>query len=169
MIRRLLTIVALAALPLPLAACTPDPTGSLALAVDPAGRLVAVVAVCAGQELAWLSLTDESTGTSTTIAPQNTPDFGATILLTGPVGDPRPEGALDLLDRGHDYLLTAGTSETGQTEQSGTLAGIRFRLDAALKEKKLSTGSVLWQGKTPETTAVITRDEFVAGARKRCD
>jgi hypothetical protein len=141
----------------------------VALALDPAGRLVAVVAVCKGERLGWLTLTDETTGTSTTVRPSDTPTFGGTILLTGPVGDPRPEGALDLLDRGHDYTLDGATAKANSGESTGDLPALRFKLGAVVKETRLKRGYVLARGRDDAGTAVvIKREEFVDRAKKDC-
>ena len=152
-----------------LAACSSSATGYVALALDPAGRLAAVVAVCDGQRIGWLTLTDQTTQTSTTVKPSNTPSFGGTILLTGPVGDPRPEGALDLLDRADDYSLDGGTIEANSDESTGNLAPVRFKLDAVVKEARLKQGYVLARGTDDAGTAVvIKREEFVDRARRDC-
>ena len=152
-----------------LAGCSSSATGYVALAVDPAGRLVAVVAVCEGERIGWLTLTDQTTGTSTTVRPGDTPAFGGTILLTGPVGDPRPEGALDLLDRGHDYSLDGGTIEADSDDTTGNLAALRFKLDAVVRETRLKQGYVLARGTDDAGTAVvIKREEFVDRASRDC-
>lgn len=151
-----------------LVACSSSPTGSLALAVDPAGRLVAVVAVCEGEQLGWLTLTDETSGTTSTARPKDTPAFGGTILLTAPVADPRPEGVFDLLDPAHDYTLTGSTAEPGSDDPTGDLEGVRFRLDTAIKEKSLREGSVLARGPKDLTGVVVGREAFLRAARDRC-
>jgi hypothetical protein len=150
-------------------ACSSSSTGSVALAVDPAGRLVAVVAVCEGQHLGWLTLTDETSGTSTTARPKDTPAFGGTLLLTAPVAEPRLEGVLDLLDSNHDYRLTGSTAaEPGSDKSTGELEGVRFRLDAAIREKALREGSVLARGPKSLDGVVVGRDAFLRTARDRC-
>jgi len=149
-------------------ACSSSSRGSVALAVDPAGRLVAVVAVCEGQHLGWLTLTDETSGTSTTARPKETPAFGGTLLLTAPVAEPRLEGVMDLLDSNHDYRLTGSTAEPGSDDATGELEGVRFRLDTAIKEATLRQGSVLARGEESIDGVVMTRDAFLKAARDRC-
>jgi hypothetical protein len=149
-------------------ACSSSSTGSVALAVDPAGRLVAVVAVCEGEHLGRLTLTDETSGTSTTARPKDTPAFGGTVLLTAPVAEPRLEGVLDLLDSNHDYRLTGSTGEPDNDKATGELEGVRFRLDTAIKEKALREGSVLARVPKSIDGVVVGRDAFLRTARDRC-
>jgi hypothetical protein len=154
---------------LTLAACASSNKGYLGLAVDPAGRLVAVVAVCEGERLGSLTVTDTTTGTTVTVRPTQSPEFGGTILLTGPVGDPRPEGALDLLDRDHEYTLAGTTAKGDSDESTGELAPLRFKLDAVVRETKLKKGHVLARDPDNDGGAlVITREEFVARATRDC-
>ena len=160
-------VVAVAALML--TACASSATGSLGLAVDPAGRLVAVVAVCEGNRLGTLTVTDTTTGTSVTVRPAQSPEFGGTVLLTGPVGDPRPEGVLDLLDRDHEYILAGSAAESGSDKSTGELAPLTFKLDAAVREAKLKQGHVLARDPDNDGGAlVITREEFIARASRDC-
>jgi hypothetical protein len=153
-----------------LTACSSSSTkGYLGLALDPAGRLVAVVAVCEGELLGSLTLTDTTTGTSVTARPAQSPEFGGTVLLTGPVGSPRPEGALDLLDRDHEYTLAGSTAKADSDESTGELAPLRFKLDAVVREGKLKQGHVLARDPDNDGGAlVITRDEFIARATRDC-
>ena len=99
---------------LSLGACSKPPTGQVAVAMDPAGRLVAVVAVCSGHRLVSLTLTDETSGTTSTVRLDQPPPFGGTVILTSPIGDTRPEGVFDLLDRSHAYTLTGATKVRGR-------------------------------------------------------
>jgi hypothetical protein len=149
-----------------LAGCSPAVTGHVALAVDPAGRLIAVTAVCPGEHLGWLTLADETTGARTTVVPPTQPAFGGALLLTGPVGDPHPEGLLDLLDRDHEYTLDGGTAKPDSTDSTGRVAGVRFRLGAALAEPKLRQGYVLTAGE--HGADIVKRADFVANAKRDC-
>lgn len=149
-----------------LTACSAAATGQLAIAVDPAGRLLAVVALCDGQSLSTLTLTDVTTGTSTTVRPKQSPASGSTIILTGPVANPRPEGALDLLDRAHEYSLTGTTTDAGGDEETGSLPAVRFRLADVINEKRLSSGFVL--ATRSEEPAVTEKADFLAQAGAEC-
>jgi hypothetical protein len=153
----------------------PPPPGHLALGSDPAGRLVAVVQLCAGQRLTTLTLRDETSGTTVTVRPKEPADEGGTIILTGPIGDPRPEGLLDLLDRRHEYTLSAttetlppATPEEDDEDKpvTGTLAAVRFKLSNVLGNKKLRDGSVLSVEGTG--TAVSERTVFLDRSRQAC-
>jgi hypothetical protein len=134
--------------------------------MDPAGRLLAVVAACPGQRLATLTLTDENTFATTTVRLKEPPTFGGTVILTGPIGDPRPEGAFDLLDRSHTYTLTGATKEAESDKDSGTVPQVRFKLDTVVRDRKLRQGSVLTAG--ADGTATIERAAFVEEARRSC-
>jgi hypothetical protein len=153
----------------------PPPPGHLALGSDPAGRLVAVVNLCPGQRLTTITLTDETTGTTVTVRPKEPADEGGVIILTGPIGDPRPEGLLDVLDRRHQYTLSATTETLPPATPSdddedkpvaGTLAAVRFKLSTVLGNKKLRDGSVLSVEGTG--TAVAERTAFLDRARQAC-
>jgi hypothetical protein len=158
--------VVVAAATLSLAACSSPATGHLAVSMDPAGRLVAVVALCDGQRLATLTLTDETSGAVTTVRTTRTPAFGGTVILTGPVGDPRPEGAFDLLDRSHRYAVGGTTAKLDSDEETGTLAAVRFSLDGVVKDTRLRKGSVLAGG--TGTADLTERNAFVTRAREAC-
>ena len=134
--------------------------------MDPAGRLVAVVAVCGGHRLASLTLTDENTFATATVRLREPPAFGGTVILTGPIGDPRPEGAFDLLDRSHTYTLGGATQEAESDKESGTLPQVRFKLDAVVRDRKLRQGSVLTA--TAEGATTAERGAFVDQARRSC-
>ncbi len=163
------TVAVIAIAALTLSACSSSAKGSLGLALDPAGRLVAVVAVCEGNRLGTLTVTDTTTGTSVTVRPAQSPDFGGTVLLTGPVGNPRPEGVLDLLDRDHEYTLGGSVAESGSDESAGELPPLTFKLDAVVREAKLKKDHVLARDPDNDGGAlVITRDEFVARASRDC-
>ena len=99
-----------------LAGCSPSVTGYLALAVDPAGRLVAVVAVCDGKHLGRLTLTDVTAGTAAYKAPD-----GAVIgldwinigfALSGVSGPPQLQGSGKIAsgERAKIVLLDAAPS-----------------------------------------------------------
>jgi hypothetical protein len=157
--------VAVAAV-LALGGCSSSSTGQIAVAMDPAGRLVAVVAVCGGHRLSSLTLTDENTFATVTVRPSEPPTFGGTVILTGPIGDPRPEGLLDLLDRSHTYTLTGATRETESDKDSGTLPQVRFKLDTVVRDRKLRQGSVLVA--SPDGTTTTQRSAFVEDIRRTC-
>lgn len=151
---------------LALGACSSGPTGRIALAVDPAGRLLAVVAVCTGQRLATLTLTDETSGTTTTVRLDQPPSFGGTVILTGPVADPRPEGVFDLLDRSHTYVLAGGLRESESDKDAGTVPAVRFKLDGVVKDTKLRKGSVLIAAENGVARA--ERPAFLDEVRRSC-
>jgi len=153
---------------LSLTACSASRTGHVAVAMDPAGRLLAVVALCKNQRLGSLTLTDETTGTSTTVRPKQSPPFGGTVILTGPIGDPRPEGVLDLLDRGHDYTLGGTTRGIESDEETGSFTPVRFKLDDAVREAKLRQAFVLAQNPDGDSTALTEKSAFVAHAAQEC-
>jgi hypothetical protein len=153
---------------LSLTACSGSHTGQAGVALDPAGRLVVVLALCDNQLLRSLTLTDESTGTTVTAHPSQTPPVGGTVILTGPITNPRPEGVFDLLDPGHDYTLTGSTKKTGSNDESGTLSPVRFKLDNVVKEPKLRQDSVLAPGEDDDSMAVTPKAAFVARARDAC-
>jgi hypothetical protein len=127
---------------LSLVACSSSRTGRLAIATDPAGRLLAVVALCDTQRLRSLTLTDEATGSSTTVRPKDSPPSGGTVILTGPIANQRPEGVLDILDQGHDYTL-GGSTRAESDDETGTFAPVRFKLDEVVKNTELRKDSVL--------------------------
>ncbi len=133
---------------------------------------MAVVAVCPKDRLDWLTLTDQTTKTSTTTRPANPPDFGGTVILTGPVGDPRPEGALDLLDRRHSYSLTAGIVAADDNSSNDVAGPVTFALGEALGTSALRKGSVLARSdsadETGGATSVMTKDSFVEAAKRHC-
>jgi hypothetical protein len=158
--------LAVVAAALALGGCSSSSTGQLAVGMDPAGRLVAVVAVCGGHRLASLTLTDENTFTTTTVRPREAPTFGGTVILTGPIGDPRPEGVFDLLDRSHTYTLGGATKEAEADKDSGTLPQVRFKLDTVVRDRKLRQGSVL--SASAEGAATTERTAFVEQARRTC-
>jgi hypothetical protein len=165
-LRRVAGAVAVLAATGALAGCSSSSTGQIAVAMDPAGRLIAVVAVCSGHRLASLTLTDENTFTTVTTRPTQPPAFGGTIILTGPIGEPRPEGALDLLDRSHTYTLAGATKEAESEKDSGTLAQVRFKLDTVVKDRQLRRGSVLIA--TGDGTEKKERAAFVDETRRSC-
>ncbi len=151
-----------------LTACSSASTGHLAIAMDPAGRLLAVVALCQDQRLGSITLTDETAGVSATVRPNDSPGFGGIIILTGPIGDPRPEGVFDLLDRRHDYALTGTTKGAESDEETGTLGPIRFKLDAVVREAKLRQTSVLARNTDGDGTTVTEKNSFVTHAAQDC-
>lgn len=151
-----------------LAACSSSRTGHVAIAMDPAGRLLAVLALCDNQKLGALTLTDETTRASATVHPKEAPPFGGTMILTGPIADPRPEGAFDLLDRGHEYTLTGSTTGSDSGDETGTLAAVRFKLDDVVKEQKLRQESVLTANEDENGTTILRKDTFVSLSRAEC-
>jgi hypothetical protein len=165
--RILLAAAALLA-PLALAGCSASHTGQVAVAMDPAGRLLGVVAVCDDHRLASLTLTDETTGTTETVRPTQSPAFGGTVILTGPIVNPHPEGVFDLLDRAHDYTLGGSTKKPDSDKESGTIASIRFKLDDVAKDPKLRQDSVLAVNEDANGVRVMTKSDFVASARGAC-
>ena len=152
---------------LSLAGCSASHTGHVAIAMDPAGRVQAVLGLCDQQRLASLTLTDETTGTSETTRPKESPAFGATVILTGPIVAPHPEGIFDLLDRAHDYTLSGTTKKVDAEKESGTLGSVRFTLDAVAKEPKLRQDSVLAIGNDDAIT-LMTKADFVKRATEEC-
>jgi hypothetical protein len=166
-LRRVSLVLAVLATSLGLTACGgPSVTGYVGLAMDPANRLLAVLAVCEGQHIGWLTLADENTGTRTTVAPPENTAFGGTVLLSGPVVDPHPEGLLDLLDRNHNYTLDGGTAKPDTNESTGVIQGVRFKLSVVLGQPKLKQGSVLVP--TKDGATLMSREEFISTARKNC-
>ena len=163
----LLAVAALLA-PLTLAGCSASHSGYLAVAMDPAGRLLAIVAICDDNRLGSLTLTDETTGTSETVRPKETPSFGATVILTGPIVNPRPEGVLDMLELAHEYTLGGTTLKPDSDKESGTLAGIRFTLANVAKEPKLRQDSVLAVNQETEALTLMAKADFVSTARHTC-
>jgi hypothetical protein len=153
---------------LSLTACGSSHSGWAALAMDGAGRLQAVIAVCDGQVLSSLTLTDETTGSATTVHPKDPPGFGATIILTGPIANPQPEGVFDLLDRSHDYTLSGATRKPDSDKDAGSLAPLRFKLDTVAKEPKLRQDSVLAVNADENGTGLVTKANFIAAAKKEC-
>lgn len=154
-----------------LTACGSSHDGYLAVALDPAGRLLAVVALCDGGTLASLTLTDETTHTTTTTYPSDTPQFGGSLILTAPIDNPRPEGALDLLERSHDYTLR-GSMRALDADADDTVptSEVRFKLDTVVKLRSLRTGSVYAgpiDGDDP-TGAEIAKDDFVKQVEDEC-
>ena len=149
-----------------LGGCSSSTTGRVAVAMDPAGRLVAVVATCPGQRLFSLTLTDENTFSTTTVRLREPPTFGGSVILTGPIGDPRPEGAFDLLDRSHTYTLAGATRAAESDKDSGTVPQVRFKLDSVVRDRKLRQGSVLAAG--AEGTTTMEKTAFVEEARRSC-
>jgi hypothetical protein len=125
------------------------------------------VAVCDHQRLAALTLTDETTGTSETTRPKESPAFGATVILTAPIVAPHPEGVFDLLDRAHDYTLSGTTKKEDSEKESGTLGSVRFNLDTVAKEPKLRQDSVLAIGDGDKVT-LMTKVDFVKRATQEC-
>lgn len=153
---------------LSLGACSSSRTGRLAIAMDPAGRLLAVVALCDAQKLRSIMLTDETTGTITTVRPKDSPPFGGTVILTAPIANPRPEGVFDLLDRGHDYTV-GGSTRAESDEETGTFPAVRFKLDDVVKDRKLRTDSVLAVNEDGDGTTVTAKDTFLSLTRAACD
>jgi hypothetical protein len=151
---------------LALGGCSSSSTGQLAVAMDPAGRLVAVVAACGGHRVASLTLTDENTFATATVRLKEPPAFGGTVILTGPIGDPRPEGMFDLLDRSHTYTLGAATKEAESDKDSGTLPQVRFKLDTVVRDRKLRQGSVL--SAAPDGAVTTERTAFIEQTRRSC-
>ena len=151
-----------------LAGCGSSHSGWAAIAMDGAGRLQAVIAVCDGQLLSSLTLTDETTGTSTTVHPKDPPAFGATIILTGPIANPQPEGVFDLLNRADQYTLTGNTRKTDSDKDSGSLAPLHFKLDTVAKEPKLRQDSVFAVNADENGAGLMTKTNFVAQAKKEC-
>jgi hypothetical protein len=147
-----------------LVACTPAVRGGVAVTLDEQGRLAAVVAVCPGARLGWLTLEDHSSGTRTTYGARRTPSFGEVVTLTGPVDGGPPQGVLDLLDPSDEYTLDGGTARAGNA--SGRLVGPRFKLGDVLADPQLRKGYVLEndQGRA----ARVTRDEFLNHWRSAC-
>jgi hypothetical protein len=94
------------------------------------------------------------------------PSFGGSVILTGPIGDPRPEGAFDLLDRSHTYTLAGTTKAADSDKDSGTVPQVRFKLDSVVRDRKLRQGSVLTAG--AEGTATVEKTAFVEEARRSC-
>jgi hypothetical protein len=140
-----------------LTSCTPAIDGAVGVTLDERGRLAAVVAVCAGRQLGWLTLEDHSTGTRTTYTAKRTPSFGEVVTLTGPIDDRGRQGVLDLFDPNDEYTLDGGTARGD--EASGRLSGVRFRLRDVLADGRLRQGYVLHgeQG----NAVPVTRDEFL--------
>jgi hypothetical protein len=165
-LRRLAGGLAAVASALVLGGCSSSSPGQLAVAMDPAGRLVAVIAVCGGHRATSLTLTDENTFATVTVRLKEPPTFGGTVILTGPIGDPRPEGAFDLLDRSHTYTLGGATKEAESDKDSGTLPQVRFKLDTVVRDRKLRQGSVL--SASEDGTTTTERNAFVEQARRSC-
>jgi hypothetical protein len=151
-----------------LAGCSASHTGRVAVAMDPAGRLLAVVAVCDQHRLSSLTLTDETTGSSETVKPKDSPAFGATMILTGPIVNPHPEGVFDLLDRSHEYTLGGATKKSDSDKESGNIAAIRFKLDDVAKEPKLRQDSVLAVNEDSGGLMMMAKPDFVDQARHGC-
>jgi hypothetical protein len=127
-----------------------------------------VVAICGDNRLATLTLTDETTGTAETVKPTQTPAFGGTVILTGPIQNPRPEGVFDMLDLAHDYTLGGATKKSDSDKESGTIAAIRFTLGNVAKEPKLRQDSVLAVNEDTDGLRVMTKADFVAAAKDAC-
>jgi hypothetical protein len=153
---------------LTLTACGSSHNGWVAVSVDGGGRLLAVIAVCDGQRLSSLTLTDNTTGTAITVRPKDAPGFGATMILTGPIANPQPEGVFDVLDRTHRYTLDGATRKTDSDKDSGTLAPLAFTLDTVVKEPKLRAGSVLAVNADEDGTGLMTKADFVGQAKNEC-
>jgi hypothetical protein len=151
-----------------LTACGSSHAGRVGLGMDGAGRLLAVVAVCDGQHLSSLTLTDNTTGTATTVHPKDPPGFGATMILTGPIVNPQPEGVLDLLNLAHDYTLSGATRKNDEDKDSGAVAPLSFKLDTVAKEPKLRQDSVLALGDDEKKSGVMAKADFVAQAKEEC-
>ena len=154
--------------PLSLAGCSASHTGHVSVAMDPAGRLLAVVAICGDNRLASLTLTDETTGTTETVKPTQTPAFGGTVILTGPIVNPHPEGVFDLLDLTHSYTLGASTKKADSDKESGSAAAVRFTLGDVAKDPKLRQDSVLAVNEDTDGLRVMTKADFVAAAKDSC-
>ncbi len=85
------------------------------------------------------------------------------------MGDPRPEGVLDLLDRDHEYTLAGRAAKSDSDEATGELPPLTFKLDAVVREAKLKKGHVLARDPDNDGGAlVITREEFLARASRDC-
>jgi hypothetical protein len=153
---------------LSLAACSASRTGYAGVAMDPAGRLLVVLSLCPHERLGALTLTDETTGTSITMRNPPTPPAGGSIILTGPIGDPRPEGIFDLLDRGHEYTLAGSTKAADSEDESGMFAPIRFKLDKVIKEPKLRQNFLLAVNEDESGTTLTGKDFFLTAARQAC-
>jgi hypothetical protein len=147
-----------------LTSCTPAIDGAVGVTLDARGRLAAIIAVCPGAQLGWLTLEDHSTSTRTTYSAQRTPSFGEVVTLTGSVDDTAQHGVLDLFDPNDEYTLNGGTARGD--EASGRLTGVRFRLGDVLDDAQLRQGYVLAgeQG----NVVPVSRDEFLSGERSSC-
>jgi hypothetical protein len=159
-------IVAAAAAALSLAACSSSRSGQVAVAMDPAGRLVAVLALCENQRLLSLTLTDTTTNSSVTVRPKAQP--AGTIILTAPIVNPRPEGLFDLLELTHQYTLSGSTKGMENDDESGTIPPIQFTLDSVAKEPKLRQDSVLAINDDEDGTEVVAKTAFLARAKDQC-
>jgi hypothetical protein len=163
---RAVAVVAALAATLGLSACSSSRTGQAAVAMDPAGRLVAVLALCDNQRLLSLTLTDNTTNSSVTVRPKEQP--GGTIILTAPIVNPRPEGLFDLLELTHQYTLSGSTKGMENDDESGTIPPVPFTLDSVAKEPKLRQDSVLAVNDDGDGTEVIGKDAFLARSRDDC-
>jgi hypothetical protein len=161
--RASISVLAVAACTI-LAACTPAVNGAVGVTLDEQGHLAAVVVVCPGAQLGWLTLEDLSTGTSTTYSTQRTPPSGDVVKLTGSLDGVKRQGVLDLFDPDHEYLLDGGTARG--SEASGRVSGVRFKLRDVLADPQLRQGYVLYgeQG----GTVPVTRDEFLSRKPASC-
>lgn len=163
---KLVLVAALATLGL--AGCSSSRTGHAAIAMDPAGRLVAVVALCDSQRLRTLTLTDNTSGSAVTVKPAEAPQLGGTIILTGPIVNPRPEGVFDVLDISHSYTLSGTTRGPQDDDESGTIPPVPFTLDGVAKDPKLRQDAVLTPNGDEDGTEVIAKAEFVNRAKDEC-
>jgi len=168
---RVSALICAAVATLSLGDCGASHSGYIAVAFDSAGRLLAVIALCDGNRLDSLTLTDHDTGTSTTTHPEDTPDRGGSLILTPPIDNPRPEGALDLLERSHTYTLS-GTVREGDADDADTSATseVTFKLDTVVRMKSLRTGSVYAGpvGGDDITGAEIAKDDFLTQVADEC-
>jgi len=134
--------------------------------MDPAGRLVAVLALCDNQRLLSLTLTDTTSNSSVTVRPKEQP--AGTIILTAPIVNPRPEGLFDLLELSHQYTLSGSTKGLESDDESGTIPPVQFTLDSVAKEPKLRQDSVLAINEDGDGTEVIAKTAFLARAKDEC-
>jgi len=151
-----------------LAGCSSSRTGHAAIAMDPAGRLVAVIALCDNQRLLTLTLTDNTSGSVVTVKPAESPQLGGTVILTAPIVNPRPEGVFDILDISHTYTLSGNTRGPQDDDESGTLPPVQFTLDSVTKEPKLRQDAVLTPNDDEDGTEVIAKNDFVNRAKDEC-
>jgi hypothetical protein len=167
--RRSLALAAVAVLAaLGLAGCSASQFGYLAVGLDPAGRMLASVALCDELRLKSITLTDETNGTVATVKPATTPAFGGTIILSGPIVNAHPEGPLDLFDLSHTYSLAAVAKKADSDDDAGSPASLRFTLDDLVKDPTLRQDRVLAGGAQANTFVAATRTSFLRAAQIGC-